>query len=54
MLVPFHYYGVSDMFIDGQVVDDKTEFNKLVSEERVNKIIDVVLHYIFILTVGKF
>lgn len=45
MLVPFHYYGVSDMFIDGQVVDDKTEFNKLVSEERVNKIISVATEY---------
>ena len=40
MLSPFHYYGVSELVIDGQVIDDTTAFNILVSEERVNRIIE--------------
>ena len=31
MLVPFHYYGVSDLTIDGEPIDDNTEFNKLLA-----------------------
>lgn len=40
MLSPFHYYGVTDLTINGEEIDDKTEFNKLVAEERVNRIIE--------------
>lgn len=45
MLVPFHYYGVSDLTIDGQLVEDRTEFNKLVSDERVDRIIEKANFY---------
>lgn len=40
MLVPFHYFGVSDLFIDNVSIDDKTEFKYLTCDERVNKIIE--------------
>jgi superfamily II DNA or RNA helicase len=40
MLSPFHYYGVTDIPIDGKLLDDYTEFNNLVSNERVERIIE--------------
>lgn len=39
MLSPFHYYGVTDITVDNEVVDEYSDFNKLTSEERVNHII---------------
>jgi superfamily II DNA or RNA helicase/HKD family nuclease len=41
MLSPFHYYGVSDISVDGHLIDDKADFNRLVCSERVDK----VIHY---------
>ncbi len=40
MLSPFHYYGVTDISINGKLLDDFTEFNNLVSNERVERIIE--------------
>lgn len=40
MLCPFHYYGVSEIEIEGQVIDDKTAFNHLVCDARVQHILD--------------
>lgn len=40
MLSPFHYYGVTDLSIDGKLVDDYTQFKSLVSDERINRIIE--------------
>ena len=45
MLVPFHYYGVSDLTIDGEPIDDNTEFNKLCSLERINHILHFANFY---------
>ncbi len=36
MLSPFHYYGVSELTLDGEIIDEKSEFNRLVVDERVN------------------
>lgn len=41
MLVPFHYHGISEITVDGQLLDEHTDFSKLVCEERVKHI----LHY---------
>lgn len=41
MLVPFHYHGISEITVDGQVLDDHSDFRKLVCDERVKHI----LHY---------
>ncbi|MDG3131540.1 DEAD/DEAH box helicase [Streptococcus suis] len=45
MLCPFIYYGVSDIKIDGQLIDEKTTFSNLVSEQRVNHILEKVSYY---------
>jgi len=40
MLISFHYYGVSDLIVDDKVIDNKSDFNLLVSDERINRIIE--------------
>lgn len=45
MLSPFHYYGVTDLLIDNNVFDNKADFNLLVSNERVNRIIEQAKFY---------
>jgi len=42
MLCPFHYYGVTDIKVDGEVIDDKANFNMLTKIERVDRIIDKI------------
>ena len=38
LLCPFHYYGLSDLTVDGEVIDDKSDFRKLVCDERIKHI----------------
>lgn len=38
LLCPFHYYGLSDLTVNGELIDDKSDFSKLVSEERITHI----------------
>jgi len=45
MLCPFHYYGVTELIVDGNIVDDTTDFNYLVSEERIKHIIEKINFY---------
>ena len=45
LLCPFHYYGITDMTIDGVEIDDKSEFNILTSELRVDYIIEKINEY---------
>lgn len=45
LLVPFHYFGIADITVDGVVVEDKTQFNRLVSTERVSHIIEALDEY---------
>ncbi len=48
MLCPFHYFGISDLNIEGYTSDDKSElenFSYLVSEQRVNHIIEQSLYF---------
>jgi superfamily II DNA or RNA helicase/HKD family nuclease len=45
MLSPFHYYGVADLLIDNNVIDSKSDFNLLVSTERVERIIEKAKFY---------
>lgn len=40
VLCPFHYFGVSDIEIDGELINEKTAVKKLTAEERVNHIIE--------------
>ena len=41
MLSPFHYYGVSDIEVEGRPLEDLSDFRKLVSTERVDRILEV-------------
>ncbi len=48
LLCPFHYFGITDIEIDGDVIDNETElhnFRYLVSEQRVNHILDRANYY---------
>lgn len=45
MLSPFHYYGVTDLLIENNEIDNKADFNLLVSAERVNRIIEQATFY---------
>ncbi|WP_078553741.1 DUF3427 domain-containing protein [Bacillus alkalicellulosilyticus] len=47
MLCPFHYFGVTDLEIDGKVIDDTTVIENLVTDERVNHIIEKINYYGF-------
>lgn len=38
MLCPFHYFGVTDLEYDGEIIDDTAILSKLVTDERVNHI----------------
>lgn len=39
MLCPFHYFGVSEIKVDGEALDEMTSFNNLISDARVEHII---------------
>ncbi|BBF43155.1 DNA/RNA helicase of DEAD/DEAH box family [Lachnospiraceae bacterium KM106-2] len=39
LLCPFHYFGITEITVNGALIDDATEFSYLVSDERVNHII---------------
>ncbi|HZG70478.1 MAG TPA: DEAD/DEAH box helicase [Chondromyces sp.] len=47
MLCPFHYFGVTDIEYNGEMIDDAAVLSKLVTEERVNHIIEKVQYYGF-------
>jgi superfamily II DNA or RNA helicase/SOS-response transcriptional repressor LexA len=40
ILSPFHYYGVTDISIDGRELEENADFNLLTSNERLNRIIE--------------
>lgn len=45
LLCPFHYFGVSDISVNGVELEEKSDFRALVAEERVNHIIDKINFY---------
>lgn len=45
LLCPFHYFGITDLIVDGKLIDDTTDFSKLVSDVRVDNIIDKINFY---------
>ncbi len=48
LLCPFHYFGITDLQIDGEAIDEHTglkDFNKLTSDERVNYVIEQMTYY---------
>lgn len=47
LLCPFHYFGIAEIKIDGEIVNDNTDINKLSSDERVKNIIEKIEFYGF-------
>ena len=45
LLCPFHYFGISDIAIDGATLDENTDFRYLVADQRVKHIIDGINFY---------
>lgn len=45
MLAPFHYFGIADLSIDDEAVDDPNLFSRLTSDERVRHITDKIESY---------
>lgn len=45
ILTPFHYFGVTDITINDQIVDEKTTINNLTSKLRVKHIIEKIKFY---------
>ncbi|MDR0880176.1 MAG: DEAD/DEAH box helicase [Clostridioides sp.] len=45
MLCPFHYFGITDLIIDGSEIEDKSDFRDLISSSRVDHIIDKIEFY---------
>ena len=45
MLCPFHYFGITDISIDGNDLDDNTDFKYLVDDQRVNHILNKINFY---------
>ena len=41
LVVPFHYFGITDLNINGEIIDEKSDFNKLICDERVERILDI-------------
>jgi len=40
MLVPFHYYGITDIKVEDNPISEEEKFSQLISEERVDRIIE--------------
>ncbi|MHB8128275.1 MAG: DEAD/DEAH box helicase family protein [Mobilitalea sp.] len=45
LLCPFHYFGITELTIDGNIIDDTANFSRLTSDERVNNIIEKINFY---------
>lgn len=45
ILSPFHYYGVTDITVNGEILKDNSDFNLLTSDERIDRIIEKIKLY---------
>jgi len=45
ILCPFHYFGIGEIEVDGVLLDDKADFNLLMSEQRVEHILETIQKY---------
>ncbi len=45
LLCPFHYFGITDIEVDGQLLNEDADFRHLVSKERVKNIIEKSMFY---------
>lgn len=45
LLCPFHYFGITDMTVDGELIDEHKDFAHLVSDDRVSHVIREAKYY---------
>lgn len=45
ILSPFHYYGVTDITVNGEILEENSDFNLLTSDERIDRIIEKIRIY---------
>lgn len=45
MLCPFHYYGVSELTVNEQTIEDHTDFSRLTTTERIKHIVEKIKFY---------
>lgn len=45
MLIPFHYYGVTDLTVNDEILENESDFRLLTADERVSKIISKIDFY---------
>jgi superfamily II DNA or RNA helicase len=45
ILCPFHYYGITDLTVNGACIDELADFNALVSDERIKHILRQIEFY---------
>lgn len=45
LLVPFHYYGVSDFEINGEIIDEQRELSKVEHSERMKFLLEKIEYY---------
>ena len=45
MLCPFHYFGISEITVDGVLIDDTTDFKYLTSDVRARNVIEQIKRY---------
>jgi superfamily II DNA or RNA helicase/HKD family nuclease len=41
MLCPFHYFGITDLSVNGREIEEKSDFSLLVERERIERIIEI-------------
>lgn len=45
MIVPFHYYGIADIYVNGKLLDEKASIHDLNRKDRIDHIIDKIKLY---------
>lgn len=45
MLASFHYYGITDLSVDDQEINELSDFNLLTADERINRILEAINRY---------
>lgn len=45
MVCPFHYFGITDITVNEEILEENADFNKLTSVERVNHILEEAKYY---------
>lgn len=45
LLTPFHYFGISEVKVDGDIIDDQSTISKLLHKDRIDYIVEQMKYY---------